>query len=533
MREVEKIEKMEKITKTRNPWLSLIPVAIGVFMVMLDTSILNIALPSIAEEFNASASDVQWLLNAYLITLVVLLVTFGRLGDMVKRNLLYVTGMAVFIAGSFLCAKSWDILVFVLARIIQAIGGAIMLGNSMALITELFPPGKRGAAMGLNSILIASSFAFGPVIGGWLTTHLSWHWVFYINLPVGLAGIALGLTLLPSMGEKAKVPIDVLGLALLSISLGFLTLGIIQGQDWGWGDDKTIASFMVAFSYLTAFIVRELTYEHPILDLKLFKIRNFTAGVTALFFMSMGLSTSLFLMPFFLQGIKGLTAEQAGLWIMPIPIVNTVIAPLAGRLSDRMNPKITMSIGPVVFSVGLYLLSKIDADVTFWELLPVLLLIGSGMGLIMPPAMNVMMTSAPPHKAGMASGTIQTSNSLARAMGVSLGGILFTGKMNELIPNFGNVIPNPMQIKILEVIAIKGYAAPLVMITEAFMRSFRSVFLNSIPFILTSLFIVLVFLRGKEHLEVIGRSGSLVTSPERIQRSEFPPPNSGGERKTM
>jgi EmrB/QacA subfamily drug resistance transporter len=524
-------DKTEQISKI-NPWLSLIPVAIGVFMVMLDTSILNIALPSIAEEFNASASDVQWLLNAYLITLVVLLVTFGRLGDMVKRNLLYVTGMAVFIAGSLLCAKSWDILIFVVARIIQAIGGAIMLGNSMALITELFPPGKRGAAMGLNSILIASSFAFGPVIGGWLTTHLSWHWVFYINLPVGLAGIALGLTLLPPMGEKAKVPIDLLGLALLSISLGFLTLGIIQGQDWGWTDDKTIASFIVAFSYLIAFIVRELTYDYPILDLKLFRIRNFTAGVMALFFMSMGLSTSLFLMPFFLQGIKGLTAEQAGLWIMPIPIVNTVIAPLAGRLSDRINPKITMSIGPVVFSLGLFLLSKIEADVTFWELLPVLLFIGSGMGLIMPPAMNVMMTSAPAHKAGMASGTIQTSNSLARAMGVSLGGILFTRKMNELIPNFGNVIPNPMQIKILEVIAIKGYAAPLVMITEAFMRSFRSVFLNAIPFILTSLFIVLVFLRGREHLEVIGRSGPAITLPEGVQRSEFKS-NLGGERKTM
>ena len=502
-----------------NPWLSLIPVAIGVFMVMLDTSILNIALPSIADEFRASASDVQWLLNSYLITLVVLLVTFGRLGDMVKRNLLYIAGMAVFITGSFLCAKSWDIAVFIIARVIQAVGGAIMLGNSMALITELFPPGKRGAAMGLNSILIASSFAFGPVIGGWLTTHLSWHWVFYINLPVGFAGIALGSVLLPSLGEKAKVPIDVLGLALLSISLGSLTLGIIQGQEWGWRDEKTIAAFIVAFTYLTAFVVWEVRYDHPLLDLNLFRIRNFTAGVTALFFMSMGLSTSLFLMPFFLQGVKGLSAEQAGLWIMPIPLVNTFIAPVAGRLSDRINPKITMSLGPLVFSSGLYLLSRIDPEVTFWELLPSLLLIGSGMGLMMPPAMNVMMTSAPPHKAGMASGTIQTSNSLARAMGVSLGGILFTGKMNELIPNFGNVIPNPMQIKILEIFAMYGYGTPLALIIEAFMRSFRSVFLHSIPFILASLTIVLVFLRGKKHLDLIGESGFASSGTHRPEKN--------------
>lgn len=161
-----------------NPWLSLIPVAIGVFMAVLDASILNIALPSIMQDFNAKATDVQWLLNAYLITLVVLLIAFGRIGDMVRRDLLYSTGMAIFALGSYLCAESWNITVFIIFRVIQAVGGAIVMGNSMALITELFPPGRRGAAMGVQAILVASAFSLGPILGGWLTTHLSWHWVF-------------------------------------------------------------------------------------------------------------------------------------------------------------------------------------------------------------------------------------------------------------------------------------------------------------------------------------------------------------------
>jgi len=418
-----------------NPWLSLILVAIGVFMAVLDASILNIALPSIMQDFNAKATDVQWLLNAYLITLVVLLIAFGRIGDMVRRDLLYSTGMAIFAFGSYLCAESWNITVFIIFRIIQAVGGAIVMGNSMALITELFPPGKRGAAMGVQAILVASAFSLGPILGGWLTTHLSWHWVFYINIPVGVIGITLAFLLLPPLGEKVKEPIDVMGLGLLAIGLGFFTLGIIKGQDWGWDSEKTIASFLIAFSYLVAFIAREITYEYPLLDFSLFRIRNFFVGILALFIMMMGLAATLFLLPFFLQGIKGLSAEESGYWLLAIPIAITILAPVAGRLSDRLNPKIMMCIGPIVFSVGLHLLNDLDVDIKFWELAPIFFVLGVGMALVMPVAMNVTMTAIPQRKAGIASGTIQTFNSLSQAMGVTFGGVLFTGKMNDLIPN--------------------------------------------------------------------------------------------------
>ncbi len=494
------------MSKRSNPWLCLIPVAMGVFMCVLDMSVLNVALPVITQEFGASASDVQWLLTAYLITFVVLLTTFGRIGDMVQRNLLYTAGMAIFAFGSYLCATSWNIGVFILFRIFQAIGGAIMMGNSMALITELFPPGQRGMAMGVQSILIASSFALGPVVGGWITTHLSWHWIFYINIPIGLLGITLGLILLPPLGQKVKEPIDVIGLILLAIGLGSFTLGVIKGQDWGWDSEKTLACFIIAISYLIAFAMREITFEHPLLDLRLFKIRNFVVGIVGLFFVSMGLSASIFLLPFFLEGIKGLNAEECGIWLLPLPLINIFTAPLAGRLSDRINPKITMCVGPVMFATGLFLLSKVEVDVTYWELAPIFVVLGSGMGLLMPAAMNVMMSSVPAEKAGMASGTIQTSNSLARAMGVTVGGVLFTGKLNEIIPNFGNRMPNPMELQFL---AMFGKPSAYVAVVEAFMESFHHVFLGVEPFIIFSFCVILLFLRGEEHLRRVRRAKAM------------------------
>ncbi len=479
-------------------------------MVIIDASVLNVALPSIAQEFKATATDVEWILNAYTITLVILLIPFGRIGDMVRRDLLYCVGMSVFVIGSYLCAQSWNVTVFIIFRVIQAVGGAIISGNAVAMLAELFPPGKRGTAMGVQSIIIATGFSLGPVLGGWLTTNLSWHWVFYINIPVGIISVILGLTLLPALGEGVREPIDVVGVVLLAIGLGFLTLGLIKGQEWGWDSEKTVASFVISIPYLIAFVVRELTYEHPILDLSLFKIRNYSVCVISLFFMFMGLSLSMFLLPFFLQGIKGLTAEEAGIWVLPISILNTIVAPLAGRLSDRINPKITMCVGPILFATSLYLLSHLKINVRFWDLAPILAMLGTGMGLVMAPAMNVMITAVPPQKAGMASGTIRTFNTLAQAMGVAFGGVLFTGKMNELIPNYGNQLPNPLQIKMLGILAMKGFGAPLVLIVEAFMRSFRHVFVSAIPLIAVGFIVILLFLRGEEHLKIVKESAFMV-----------------------
>ncbi|NOY11991.1 MAG: MFS transporter [Archaeoglobi archaeon] len=485
---------------SRSGWLGLIPVGMGLFMVLLDVSVLNVALPSIARDFNARMSDIQWILNSYTLTMVVLLVLAGRIGDMVRRDRYFMGAMALFTVSSFLCAQAWSTGSLIFFRVLQAVGGAMLSGNTLAIITELFPPGKRGAAMGLNSILVASSFTLGPIIGGWLTTHLSWHWVFYLNVPVGIVSVILAYLLLPPLGAKEKVPVDFAGAVLLAVALGSLTLGIINGQDWGWRDEKTLGCFAISIPYLIAFALRELSYEYPLLDLSLFRIRNFTVGILAVSILFFGMSSSLFVLPYFLQGIKSLSAADSGYWMIVLPLVNTVFSPLAGRLSDRINPKYLMCAGPVLFTLGMYNLSGIEENVSYWEFFVKLMPMGIGMGMLMSPSFNVIMASVPPEKAGMANGTVRSVNTLSQAMGVAVGGVLLTNRMKDWLGNYGNQIPDPGTMALLRVLALKGNPLPLVAMVESFMDSMHYLFSVMMWLPLLSMLVILLFLSGEEHL---------------------------------
>ncbi len=494
----------------KGSWWPIIPLGMGVFMVVLDVSVLNIALPSIAEDFHAVMTDVEWILDAYTLTLVVLLVLAGKLGDMVRRDRYYILGMLIFAIGSYLSAESWSIGSLIGFRIIQAVGGAMLSGNALAIMVEIFPPGKRGMAMGINSIITASAFSLGPIIGGWLTTHMGWHWVFYINVPVGIVSIILAWFLFPPLPAKTKEPIDIVGLILLTIGLGALTMGIIKGQAWGWTSQKTLACFIIAFPYLIAFVARELSCDYPLLDPSLFKIRNFTSGIIALSLLFLGLSASLFILPFFLQGIKGLSAEDSGYWLVAIPLVNTIVSPLAGRMSDRANPKYAMVIGPILFAVSLYLLTGIKADIGYWQLFPIFALLGAGIGMLMAPGFNVIMSSVPEEKAGMANGAVRTINTLAQALGVAIGGVLLTKRMGELIPNYGNQLPDPGFMGMLKMLAALGYKAPFAEMTDAFMRSMHYVFWWSILLPVAASVFILFFLSGEEHLESMRRAKGFI-----------------------
>jgi EmrB/QacA subfamily drug resistance transporter len=484
---------------SHNPWISLIPVGLGLFMVLLDVSVLNVALPRIAEDFHARMSDVQWILNAYTLTMVVLLVLAGRIGDMIRRDRYFMAAMGLFAFSSFLCAQAWNVTSLIAFRALQAVGGAMLTGNTLAIIVELFPPGKRGAAMGLNSILTASSFTLGPIIGGWLTTNLSWHWVFYLNVPVGILAFSLAWLFLPPLGAMERIPIDVLGTILLAIALGSLTLGIIKGQDWGWWNEKTLACFIIAIPHFLAFAARELSYEFPLLDLSLFRIRNFSVGILALSILFFGMAASLFVLPYFFQGIKALTAEESGYWMIALPLMNTFVAPLAGRLSDRINPKYLMCAGPLLFAIGMYNLTGIRESVSYWEFFFELLPMGIGMGLLMSPAFNVIMAAVPPAKAGMANGTIRSVNTLSQAMGVAVGGVLLTNRMKSWMPGYGNQIPDPGTMAMLKVFANLN-PLPLIEMTEGFIDSMHFVFSLVMWLPVISMLVILFFLSGEEHL---------------------------------
>lgn len=481
-------------------WIAFLPVSLGLFMVLLDVSVLNVALPKIAEDFNAKMSDLQWILNSYTLTMVVLLVLAGRIGDMYRRDRLFIVGMVIFTVSSFLCGQSWSIDSLVFFRIIQAVGGTILSANTLAIAAELFPVGKRGMVMGLNAILMASSFTLGPIIGGWLTTHLSWHWVFYINVPVGIISIIAAWFTIPALGAKEKMPIDYIGVSLLALGLGSLTLGIIEGQNWGWYNEKTLACFAISIPYLIAFTLREATYKYPLLDLSLFKIRNFAVGCLATSILFFGMSASIFLIPYFLQGIKLLSAEEAGYWMLGMPVMLTLVSPIAGMLSDKMNPKYLMCVGPLLFSFGLLNLGAVKVDVTYWEFFALLVPLGIGNGMLMSPSLNVIMASVPIEKAGVANGMLRSVNTLAQAMGVAVGGVLLTNRMKDWIPGYGNQIPEPGMMNVLSFLAISGNPAPLIGMVEGFMDSFKFVFSIMLWFPVLASLVIFVFLSSEEHL---------------------------------
>ncbi len=481
----------------RESWLALIPVSMGLFMVLLDASVLRVALPRISQDFHATMSDIQWISNSYTLTMVALLVLSGRVGDMVRRDRYFISAMAIFTFSSFLCAQAWNVPSLIVFRALQAVGGAMLSSNVLAIITELFPPGKRGAAMGINSVMTASSFTFGPIIGGWLTTNLSWHWVFYLNVPVGILSIALAMTFLPPIEPREKVPVDVEGAILLGISLALLTLGITNGQTWGWWSRKTLTCFVVSIPYTVAFVLRELNYDYPLLDFSLFKIRNFMVGIVAISILFFGLSASLFVLPYFLQGIKGLTAEESGYWMIAIPILNTFVAPLAGRLSDRIDPKYLMCLGPLFFALSLYRLTGIEADVSYWRFFFELIPMGAGMGLLMSPSYNVMMGAVPREKVGMANGTVRSVNTLAQAMGVAVGGVLIANRMNDWLPGYGNWIPDPGTMRMLELLARTKTPLPLLAMVQGFIDSMHYVFSLVVWLPVLSSLIIYLFLSSK------------------------------------
>jgi len=249
--------------------------------------------------------------------------------------------------------------------------------------------------------------------------------------------------------------------------------------------------------------LREASYEYPLLDLSLFRIRNFTVGCLATSILFFAMSASIFLIPYFLQGIKALSAEQAGYWMLAMPIMNTIVSPIAGRLSDKMNPKYLMCLGPLLFSFGMSNLMNLKVEVSYWEFFALLIPLGIGNGLLISPSFNVMMASIPIQKAGVANGTLRSVNTLAQAMGVAVGGVLLTNRMKDWIPGYGNQIPDPGTMSILSLLAVYGNSYPLVSMVEGFMDSFRFVFSITLWLPVLASLIILFFVSGEEHMRSV------------------------------
>jgi EmrB/QacA subfamily drug resistance transporter len=420
----------------RNPWLILLVLCGAIFMLLLDTTIVNVAQQKIKEGLNADLSQIQWILDSYILAFAVLMLSFGRIGDIFGRKKMFVTGMAVFIAASGLCGiSSWiaDLIgipgatALIVARVLQGAGGALMMPQTLSLITVAFPPQKRGAAMGVWGSVVALGAVLGPLLGGYIVTEYPWEWIFLINIPVGIVAIFATLAIVPeSRDPLASGMLDWGGVILSAAAIFALVYALIEGPKFGWTSPQTLGLLLVSAALFAIFVWWERRVPDPMVKLELFGIRNFWVANVIGLAIPFGLFGIFFPMTVFLQGALDMTPFEAGLTMMPMSLMLMFVAPVSGRLSDRIGARWILTTGLTLVTVGILLITSRVSTTTDWQaLLPALLVTGTGMGMTFAPMTAAAMSRVPPRISGSASGILNTSRNIGQLLGIAvLGSVL-------------------------------------------------------------------------------------------------------------
>lgn len=424
----------------RSPWAVLAVLCLGLFMILLDGTIVNIAIPHIQTAFKTSFSNIEWVMNAYILTFAVLLVTLGRFGDLWGRRRLFIAGLTLFTAGSLACGLAPTIGALIAFRVAQGAGGAAMMPATLSIIAAVFPAGKRGAAMGVWGGVSGLATAIGPTLGGvlvqyatWPSLAGSWRWIFLVNLPIGVAGVLLALRLVPeSKNPTAVETLDLPGVGLISAALFCLTFALIEGQRYGWTSATIVSLFAGAALGFGLFYWREHRVRQPLIDFSLFRSLNFAAGNVTGLLLSAAMMGAFFTIPIFLQSVLGFTAIKAGLVMVPMSVVIIFAAPAAGTLSDRLGSKWIVAVGMLMLAFGLAWMAglvpgvaKISPATTPMSLLVPFILSGIGIGLAVAPVTSAVMATAPRDRVGNASGVLSTMRQVGSLMGIAvLGAVL-------------------------------------------------------------------------------------------------------------
>jgi EmrB/QacA subfamily drug resistance transporter len=420
-------------------WWTLVAVSTGVFMLLLDLTIVNVALPDIQHAFGASLSDLQWTIDAYALTLAAFLLTAGALADRLGRRRLFASGLAVFTAGSLACGLATGPESLIIARAGQGVGGAIMFATSLALIAQAFQGRDRAVAFGLLGAITGVAVAVGPVVGGLLTSGISWRWIFFVNLPIGIVALLVTLRMVDESRNPFAKRLDIAGFATFSTGLAALTFGLIRSAPDGWGSTTVVASLAGAAVLLTAFVVAERLQPNAMFDLALLRKPSFDGGLIA----AMGVNGSLFSLLTYLilyfQQTLGLSAAQTGVRFLPLTGAIFVASGAAGRLSERVPIRALIGPGFALIGGGLLLMRGVDASSAWTHFLPGMIVAGIGAGLVNVPLAATAIGVVEPARAGMASGINTTFRQVGTATGVAvLGSILaghadLGGGLNEIL----------------------------------------------------------------------------------------------------
>lgn len=410
-----------------NKWAVLGIVAIGIFMATLDSSIVNISLPSISTYFQVPLNGlVEWVVIAYLVSIASVLLTFGRLADMFGRKPLWMLGLIVFTLGSALCGAAPTLLLLVIFRAFQGIGGALLMSNSTAMLTRAFPENERGRVLGLNAVVVAIGISAGPTIGGLITSSLTWRWIFYVNLPIGIAGLIFTWIVLKERAHfQPGQKFDPLGAVVLSAGIIAVMLGLSFGQESGWTSTLILGLFAGGLVLLTGFVFIERRVVDPIVDLRLFHNRLFTAANVSSLLSFLALFAVSFLLPFYLEELRRFNVLTAGLLLTPVPLTVSVVAPLSGWLSDRFGSRVLSSAGLAIAALGLWLLTGLNADSSIFDLIWRLIVTGIGQGLFQSPNNSAVMGSVPRERRGIGSGFLSSVRVIGQSLSVAVAGAVF------------------------------------------------------------------------------------------------------------
>jgi EmrB/QacA subfamily drug resistance transporter len=410
-------------------WWTLIVVSVATFMLLLDITVVNTALPSIEEDLGASFSDLQWVIDAYALSLAALVLTAGSLADRLGRRRMFAAGLVIFSVASLLCGLATDPTFLNLARALQGVGGAVMFAVSLALIAQEFPAGReRGTAMGVYGATIGVAVAIGPLVGGALTDSLGWESVFFINVPIGIAAVAATFLRLRESRDPNATRVDWAGVATFSTALFLLVLALVRGNDEGWGSTLIVSLFAGAGVLMAAFFAIERRVKEPMLPLALFKQRSFTGVQIAAFAVSGSMFALFLYLTLYLQNYLGHSPLEAGLRYLPITLASFIVAPIAGALLSRVPARVMMSVGLAAAGIGLLLMSGIDAGDEWTTLLGGFLVAGGGIGLLNPVIADVAVSVVPKEQSGMASGINDTFRQVGVAVGIAAWGAIFVGR---------------------------------------------------------------------------------------------------------
>jgi EmrB/QacA subfamily drug resistance transporter len=414
-------------------WLTLVAVCMGTFMLLLDITIVNVALPDIQTSLSASFSDLQWVVDAYALTLAALLLTTGSLADMYGRRLLYTIGLVVFTIASLLCGVASDIRFLEVARAVQGIGGATMFAVSLALLAEAFRGKDRGVAFGIWGAITGLAVAIGPLLGGALTSALSWRWIFFVNLPLGVVALVITLRKVnESKAARARRP-DWAGFVTFTAALASLVYALIESNERSFSSHRVIGCFVAAAVLVVLFVGVEVKGRHPMFDLELFRLPTFTGGLIVAFALSASIFSLLLYLVLYVQDILGYSPFGTGLRLLVLSGGILLTSTIAGRLTSHVPIRLLVGPGLIIVSVGIFLMRGLSASSHWTHLIPGFIVAGAGVGLVNPPLASTAVGVVQPQRAGMASGINSTFRQVGIATGIALLGTLFATQTHHVV----------------------------------------------------------------------------------------------------